>query len=181
MQVTFPIAPQEFVKAALANQRTALGMLQYYEQAEKVLEKLKPLRNREYTPRWRANYDLMYAQIITYKVRIYEYGAYLEAFMKQPKLIKNPLGATKKTTHWDIATRAETMTGDKTKEYVVLAKKLLDGVIKEHAGTPWAARAMGACTRLRRRIGGGVLRSAPRQRQTSQTLAVSLTLSSAGR
>jgi len=141
VQVTFPIAPQEFVKAALANQKTALGMLQYYEQAERALEKLKPLRNREYTPRWRANYDLMYAQIITYKVRIYEYGAYLEAFMKQPKLIKNPLGATKKTTHWDIRTRAETMTGDKTKDYVVMAKKMLEDVIKEHAGTPWAARA----------------------------------------
>jgi len=141
VQVTFPIAPQEFVKAALANQKTALGMLQYYEQAEKAMEKLKPLRNREYTPRWRANYDLMYAQIITYKVRIYEYGAYLEAFMKQPKLIKNPLGATKKTTHWDIRTRAETMTEDKTKDYVIMAKRMLEDVIKEHAGTPWAARA----------------------------------------
>ncbi|MEX2561037.1 MAG: vWA domain-containing protein [Pirellulales bacterium] len=139
--VTFSIRPDAFLSEATAAQKTAEGMVRYIDQAEKALEKLRPLREREYSPRWRANYDLMYAQMIAYKVRIYEYGAYLEAFKKQPKVIKNPLGPTKKTNYWAITTRAETLTGELTRHYIARATQLLQAVVREHPGTPWAARA----------------------------------------
>lgn len=141
VQVTFPINRDEFAKAAIENQQKAIGLLRYFADCEKRLDKIRPLRAKEESPRWRANYDLMYAQILAYKVRIQEYGVYLGEFMKQPKLIKNPLGPNKKTTHWDINTRKEMLTGDKTKEDMEQAIAVLKQIIQDHAGTPWAARA----------------------------------------
>lgn len=141
VQVTFPINRDEFAKAAIENQQKAIGLLRYFADCEKRLDKIRPLRAKEESPRWRANYDLMYAQILAYKVRIQEYGVYLGEFMKQPKLIKNPLGPTKKTTHWDLNTRKEMLTGDKTKEDMEQAIAVLKQIIQDHAGTPWAARA----------------------------------------
>lgn len=138
---TFPIDPQQFQKAAVENQQTAHGMLEYLKQAEKALDKLKPLRSRERSFRWQANYDLMYAQVIAYQVRIQEYAAYLADFVKHPKEIKNPQGTDKATTHWDIRTRAKTITGDKTKADIERATALLKEVVRLHPGTPYAARA----------------------------------------
>jgi hypothetical protein len=141
VQVTFPIDAEQFAKAAVENQQTARGMLEYLKQAEKTLDKVKPLRSRERSFRWQANYDLMYAQVIAYQIRIQEYAAYLADFMKHPKEITNPQGKDKRTTHWDIRTRAEIITGDKTKEAVERAKTLLKEVVRLHPGTPYAARA----------------------------------------
>lgn len=141
VNVSFPIDPQDFAIAAVKNVQTAQGMYQYLGQAEKVLDKVRHLRGREQSFRWQANFDLMYAQIITYQIRILEYGAYLTEFVKHPKEIKNPLGTDQQTTHWDIRTRKEIMTGDKTKEAVERATALLKDVVAKHPGTPYAARA----------------------------------------
>ncbi len=141
VQVSFLIDPQAFAQAAAENQQKAAVLLDYFKRAEKTLEKLRPLRRKEESPRWRANYDLMYAQILAYKVRIQEYGVYLAEFVKRPKIIKNPHGPTKKTTHWDIRTRAEMLVADKTKDDRERATLMLKEIIQEHAGTPYAARA----------------------------------------
>lgn len=141
VQITFPIKPEEFAKASIENQKKAYDLLGYFAAAEKALDKIRPLRAKEESQRWRANFDIMEAQILAYKVRIQEYGTYLAEFMKQPKLIKNIHGPNKKTTHWDINTRKEMLTGDKTKEDMERAITLLKQVIYDHPGTPWAARA----------------------------------------
>ena len=141
VQVTFPIKPDDFVKAALENQRRASILYDYFTRCEQALDKVRPLRAKEESQRWRANFDIMEAQVLAYKVRILEYGVYLGEFMKQPKLIKNIHGPTKKTTHWDINTRQQMLTGDKTKEDMERAIVLLKQVIYDHPGTPWAARA----------------------------------------
>lgn len=137
----FPIDQQQFTKLAVENQQTAHGMLEYLKQAEKMLDKVKPLRSKERSFRWQANYDLMYAQVVAYQVRIQEYAAYLADFIKHPKEITNPLGTDKPTNHWDIRTRAKTITGDKTKDDIERAKTLLKEVVRLHPGTPYAARA----------------------------------------
>ncbi|HQU46286.1 MAG: hypothetical protein B7Z73_16745, partial [Planctomycetia bacterium 21-64-5] len=139
--VTFPIDPQEFAKAAVENHQTALGMYEYLLQAEKMLDKVKPLRSREQSFRWQASYDLMYAQVITYRIRIQEYAAYLEEFVKHPKEVTNPMGTGHPTTHWDIRTRKPTITGDKTKVDIERATALLKEIVRLHPGTPYAARA----------------------------------------
>lgn len=141
VQVTFPIDLTEFGQAAIKNEQTARGMFEYLKQAEKALDKIKRLRGGERSFRWQANYDLLYAQVIAYQVRIQEYEACLAEFVKHPKKITNPLGKDQPTTHWDIHTRAKTITGDKVKEGVERATALLKEVERLHPGTPYAARA----------------------------------------
>ena len=42
-------------------------------------------RAREKSPRWRANYDLIYAQCISYQARLQDYGWYIAEFIQNPK------------------------------------------------------------------------------------------------
>lgn len=141
VQVTFPIDPTDFAQAAAANVQTARGMYDYLVQAEKMLDKVRPLRGREQSFRWQADFDLTYAQVIAYQIRIQEYAAYLPEFVKHPKEIKNPQGTDMQTTHWDIRTRAELMTGEKTKAVAERATALFKDIVEKHPGTPYAARA----------------------------------------
>ena len=73
------------------------------------MEEAAGLREKETSPRWQANYDLIHAQIIAYQARIYEYGAYLDTFIHKPKAVpvdqKGP--NTRNWSHWDITTRRE--------------------------------------------------------------------------
>ena len=120
--------------------------LKYLEYAGKEMEKSSRLREEEASPRWKANYDLLYAQLLAYKVRVYEYGVYLDAFVKKPQTapLTKTDKKTKKTVHmidWHLGTRKEILTGDLTKPFIEEANKLFARVVKSHPGTPWAARA----------------------------------------
>ncbi len=141
MRHHFAIDPTEFAKQVNNELGKAAKYVIYLDEREKEMEKLMRMRDAEPNPRWRANYDLIIAQIIAYKVRMYEYGAYLQDFIKNPKPIKNPLGPARKSTHWDLTTRAKVLTQDKTGAYIERSKELFARVIKEHPGTPYAARA----------------------------------------
>ena len=58
---------------------------------------MRPQRARERSLRWRANYDVTYAQTIAYQARLYEYIAYVTGFVRNPKPIRNELGASRPT------------------------------------------------------------------------------------
>jgi hypothetical protein len=141
MRHHFSIDPVTFAQEVQRELVKARNYVIYLDQREKEMESLRSQRDNEPNFRWRANYDLIYAQIIAYKVRVYEYGAYLEDFVKNPKPIKNPLGPNKKTTHWDLTTRQKTITGELTAGYIAKAKELFAQIQKDHPGTPWASRA----------------------------------------
>jgi hypothetical protein len=141
MRHHFAIDPTEFARQVNNELGKAARYVIYLDEREKEMEKLARMRDAEPNPRWRANYDLIIAQIIAYKVRMYEYGAYLQDFIKNPKPIKNPLGPNRKTTHWDLTTRAKVLTLDKTGPYIERSKELFAKVIQEHPGTPYASRA----------------------------------------
>lgn len=141
MRVEFSPNPAEFVRQARIEQAKALAYLPYLARAQKELEKIRPLRQQETSPRWQANYDIIYAQLIAYQARIYEYGAYLEYFLKNPK--RSPLTKAPNLTlvNWDIRTRKELLRPEESQPYIDQATRLFQEVIQEHAGTPWAARA----------------------------------------
>jgi hypothetical protein len=129
--------------------------LPYLARAEETVAKLQKERQYEASPRWQANYDLLYAQLIAYQARMYEYSAYLEqfladlqAYVRNPADPKNAFKPPPKTKspnlihdEWHIRTRARTITGDKIKPYVERATVLFQEVMRQHPGTPWAARA----------------------------------------
>jgi hypothetical protein len=120
----------------------------YLDAAVKKLDDIRRLRDEEPELRWRANYDLLYAQLLAYKVRIYEYGAYLEEFCRNPPVVPMTKQATwlgqmqaVKLVYWDLRTRKETLTGELTASTIERANELFAEVSESHPGTPWDARA----------------------------------------
>ena len=141
MRVRFSPDYPNFKQQAIIEQAKAIIYLEYLARVEKTMSTMERQRRDEASPRWQANYDLIYAQVIAYQARMYEYGAYLEEFIRQPKVV--PATKPPNLTHvaWDITTRQKTITGDKIKPYVDRATAMFHAIQETHAGTPWAARA----------------------------------------
>ncbi|MBI1899871.1 MAG: VWA domain-containing protein [Planctomycetia bacterium] len=137
-----PAGNLAFAREAQVEIAKSIRYLEFLDLAQKEMEKIKPLRDKEIYPRWQANYDLVYAQIITFKVRVHEYAAYLDWFVKNPKVpnIKPPNPRTT-ATWWRITYRRDTLTDESTKSDQQFATDLFNKIIQEHAGTPWASRA----------------------------------------
>ncbi|QGJ68372.1 VWA domain-containing protein [Planctomycetales bacterium 10988] len=145
MKRQYSLDRNEFAQEAAQQQVKAIQYIKYLEKAQQEIEKLKSYRDKEPNPRWQANYDLILAQLIAYRVRLYEFGVYLEEFKKNPSPITNkPQGTNNKkmkTTNWELRLNGKILTGDKHAEERERATQLFKQVIAEHPGTPWAARA----------------------------------------
>lgn len=113
----------------------------YLSRVEQEMERLKTIRRHEASPRWQANYDLIYAQIIAYQARMFEYRAYLIEFAKNPRFVPPTKPPNLTHTGWDIHTRKQYITGKIVEPYIERATAMFNGVIADHPGTPWAARA----------------------------------------
>ncbi|MCI0357806.1 MAG: VWA domain-containing protein [Planctomycetaceae bacterium] len=141
MRTEFSIDPQQFVAQARQEQGKAIVYLDYLARAEKEVEKLGRARRQEPAPRWQANYDLVYAQIVAYQARMYEYGAALEDFINKPKTAPKTRPPNLLHVHWDITTVQPIRTGEKVQPYIDRATAMFKKIVEEHKGTPWAARA----------------------------------------
>lgn len=144
MRVHFSPKFDEFVRQVPQEHQKAKIYMAYLDKAIDLLEKNKRLRQEEASHRWQGNYDLMIGQLVAYRARMIEYCVYLDAFVKTPK--RAPLTKLVNTTpvyliHWDITTRAKTLTGKQLEPLTTKADALFNEVIKNHPGTPWAARA----------------------------------------
>jgi hypothetical protein len=147
VRMSFSLNPAQFVRQARTEQAKAKVYLQYLHRAEIAMQEAAELREKETSPRWQANYDLIYAQIIAYQARIYEYGAYLEGFMRKPKLVPLTKGPNTKLVNWDITTRKQLVAESVSQPYIDKATMMFQQVIKNNPGTPWAARAQAELAR----------------------------------
>lgn len=141
MRVAFSRDDATFLKEARIEQQKALIYLKYLAVATKTIEDLVPAREQETSPRWQANYDLLRAQLYAYQARIYEYGAYLEFFIRNPKIVPINKPPNYFLSHWEISTRKELVTEKESRPYIDRATMLFKKLIADHPGTPWAARA----------------------------------------
>jgi hypothetical protein len=141
MRVTFSNNPQAFVQQARQQQQKAIVYLDYLARATAAVEQIAELREQETDPRWLANYDLIYAQLVAYQARIYEYGARLEYFIQNPKIVPLQKPPNLKLVHWDVHVQPELLEPEKSQPYIDKANELFQIVIDNHPGTPWAARA----------------------------------------
>lgn len=140
MRVRFSPDPKTFVQQARTEQKKALIYLDYLARVQKVLEDQRSLRDSNDSIRWRANYDLIYAQVIAFQARVYEYGAYLEYFLNNPKSAEAIKG-TRKFVGWHITIRRPLLDEPKSGPYVKKATELFEEVANNYPGTPWAALA----------------------------------------
>ena len=140
MRLHFSLQHDEFVKQARIEQNKAKNYLIYLARVQSALEGALQHRQQEADPRWQANFDLIYAQLIAYQARIWEYGAACEAFIRNPQTASSTKSPNLVLQDWRISTRKETLT-EESKPYIDRAIELFDVVIENHPGTPWAQRA----------------------------------------
>lgn len=124
-----------------------------------LLDKIKPQRAREASQRWRAAFDLSYAQLHIFRLRLYQFLLTIDVHANNMPKPKNP-----KSNEWNFwRSRNNNINPDEAQfarlksafglkvereEYIQMVRKeeklaieLLDKVIKEHPGTPWQRRA----------------------------------------
>jgi hypothetical protein len=141
MQMHFPREYEAFVRSARGAQGKAAAYITYLGLRETTVGKMEAQRKQEASPRWQANYDLLYAQLVAYQARMYEYGVCLEDFIKDPQVV--PLTRKPNLTHvgWEIRTRQALREPQKVQPYIDRATEMFKAIIANHPSTPWAARA----------------------------------------
>ncbi|MBI1246537.1 hypothetical protein GC197_01685 [bacterium] len=112
----------------------------YLDRAIDAAEKNRDLRDQSTSLRWSANYDLLYGQLLAYRARAFEYGAYLTKFAENPAKLP-PIPPYMEFRGWRLATAKDLSAPDKTESDIAHSREVLQFVIDEHAGTPWATRA----------------------------------------
>ena len=115
-------------------------MLAIMSAAEKSLLDMKRLREECPMPRWRANYDLLLAELVTYQIRLEQYKVAIESFARNPGPVKNILGPRRPTTNWRVYVK-QGENGPPSVEAIARAKSLLQKVIDEYGDSPYATRA----------------------------------------
>ncbi len=92
-------------------------------------------RDTEESPRWKAGFDLALGRVLAQKVRTETYNAML-AQAKRGMPFK-----VKKNNTWVLQPSDEISVGSKWKSEAETAKELLQSVVDQHKGTPWALLA----------------------------------------
>jgi hypothetical protein len=122
--------------------------MQILKEAVERLERVRPERDREPSQRWRADYDLIYAQCLSYRVRQFQLLLALDQHV-----VQNPKPKSPKSNHWDIRHVPQLL--EPTEQQVKATKvdlaelesvrkqalELYQFVIDQHPDTPWALRA----------------------------------------
>ena len=141
LDMTFPRQADAFLRRAREQQEKAKIYINYLANAQTVLEEAYPFREDELNARWQANYDLIYAQLIAYQARVYEYGAALETFIRNPKQVPQLMPPNRRFVQWALRNRPELSAEEVSRPYIDRASELFEKVIELHTGTPWAERA----------------------------------------
>ncbi len=147
-QLYYSIQPEEFRVEGQESFQKAVRALRLTKQAVELLEQIEPLRSQEASQRWRAAYDLSYAQCLSYRVRLFQFLLALDRHVSNPPQIKD-----KKTNRWNVDRRKEMLPPNDEQirlsgvswETLVAQEKLSREkflfVTNEHPRTPWAKRA----------------------------------------
>ena len=149
MQSTwYSIDPAIFATQGETTFKRAMRAMGLLNEAVKRLDTVKKLRDKEPSERWRANYDLMQAQCLAYRVRLFQLLLSLDQHQ-----VQKPRPKDDNNNYWDIHRVPELL--EPTKEQVKQTKVDLDelkrqnetaraeyqAVIENHPRTPYARRA----------------------------------------
>lgn len=144
----FPIDLAGFKKEGQDDFGRGVRALQLMNVAIKELEDKRRDRDVEPDARWRAAYDLVYGQLLAFRVRVFQYLLAMDNHLKTDPKPGNP-----KSNHWHRDYNGKMVeptpeqikaAGIDTKELEEQRKKALDQyafILSEHPGTPWAQRA----------------------------------------
>jgi hypothetical protein len=155
----FSVEAEEFQKQGGAEFEKASYAMGQLNKAIALVDRIRPLRAKEDSQRWRGAYDLINAQCLAYRVRLFQYLLILDDHAASGRKPKDP-----KHNEWHLVYRQKPMdpteeqfknikkvfnVKESRSEYLALmqsemqkADEAFDSVTKEHVGTPWAVRAI---------------------------------------
>jgi len=144
----YPMDIREFQREGQAQFDRTLRAAAMLKEALTRLDRVRPDRDREPSQRWRAAYDLIYAECLAYRFRQFQLLLALDQHVLQNPKPKDP-----KSNQWDVRHASQLLepTEQQIKKYKVDTaeleeerKRAVEGyqvVIEEHPDTPWALRA----------------------------------------
>ena len=135
----FPAADDgpDFKEAMKRNQETVARIEYTVNMALEPITAVVKRRDHETSRRWQAHYDLIRGRLLAMKLRCYEYNSACARMQKDPLKFTNP-----KSNAWRLAPTDELSSGGaKAGAVAAEAKALLQRVVKDHPGTPWALLA----------------------------------------
>ena len=92
-------------------------------------------RDKETTPRWQAGFDLALGRVLAVKVRTESYNAMLAKAKRGLRF------EDEKNNTWVLDPADEISVGSQLESNAEKARELLERVVKDHPGTPWALLA----------------------------------------
>jgi|GEM_PF-950148 len=111
------------------------------QKAIKQLDEAEVMLAQEKSLRWRANYDLIRAQCTAYAARVYLYGNALKAAAATAEQTARTLPDNRRLTRWNVQDSGDAPKDQTVIDLLVKAQNHYLTVIRNHRGTPWAARA----------------------------------------
>jgi hypothetical protein len=148
----FSTLPSQYLAVTARRGQKIKNLLGVMERAIRYMEAVRPDRAKEPSRRWRANYDLILAQLHWYQLRLFEYGIGMDQFIRKgipASKIKNPkhnrfyireIGGKIQLPD-ELNAKKFGVTAEALKEKHKEALARLAKVRETHPETPWASRA----------------------------------------
>lgn len=144
--LTFPSIDAPDFKDVMTNNQEIVARVQYtVDEAlgvsgaapgEPTIVTVAKLREHETSRRWQAHYDLLRGRLMAMRVRCLEYNMACARMKRDaPKFTRPDSNA------WRLVPDKEIHLSDKAAEAAAEATALLEGVLRDHPGTPWALLA----------------------------------------
>ena len=159
----YPIELAAFKQTAAKEAKKAFIAWRQLGQAIALLNSVETLRSRESSTRWRANFDLMKAQCLAYRVRLFQFMLVMDAHVNASPPRKAKPRQPEPYNEWWFRRDRNMITPDTAQfervkkafqskmtreEFLAFLKKdqdsateLFQRVVSTHAHTPWAQRA----------------------------------------
>lgn len=130
----FPASTDNVLRVAITAAQKPVSELDYgLNEIQMMLEQGLKDRKKITEPRWRANYDLALGRVLAIRVRAFGYNTILADMKSSPKAF------TKKGYNaWNLVPAKDVKSSPSVRKLGKQAKELLNGVIDDHPGTPWA-------------------------------------------
>ena len=143
--LSFPAADGPEFKDAMGRSQEIVARIQYtvdealgrgMPPAEPTIDNTIKRRDHETSRRWQAHYDLIRGRLLAMKTRCLEYNTACAKMKKDsPKFSKPNSNAWKMRPDEEVHLKGKDLADAKE------AKELLERVVKDHPGTPWALLA----------------------------------------
>jgi len=135
--LTFPAVDDPAFKEVMTRNQTTVARIAYtVDQALGPIAQAAKARDKETSRRWQAHYDLARGRLMAMKLRCFEYNFACANMKKDAGKFTKP-----GSNAWKLVPDEQVRYSDKAASAAAEAKMLLQRVITDHPGTPWALLA----------------------------------------